>query len=243
MKAKLITCCLLLAGYTSLFAQTGSKKLKISHVTGDIYVYTTYMKYKNKTTSANSLYIVTKAGVVMLDVPWDTTRFQPLLDSIQTRHHQPVVLCIGTHHHDDRTAAFDFLRAKGIKTYSSRHTYELCKKNHEKLAEYQFEKDTTFNVGGYAIQTFYPGPGHAPDNIVIWLEKDKLLYAACFLKSAEAPNLGYTKESDIRQWPLSIRKVQQRFPHPQYIIPGHDGWRDTGSLKHTLELLQQAKTK
>src|SRR5580698_3160547 len=69
-------------------------RLTITHLTGSVYVYTTWRTLPDGPFPANSAYVVTTKGVVLLDCPWDTTQYQPLLDSIEARHHAPVVLFI-----------------------------------------------------------------------------------------------------------------------------------------------------
>src|SRR5438270_2185540 len=91
-----------------LSAQVG--KLEIIHLTGDFYVYTTYQVLGGKPYPSNSMYVVTSKGVVLIDTPWDSTEFQPLLDSIEIRHHKKAVLCISTHYHSDRTAGLAFYK-------------------------------------------------------------------------------------------------------------------------------------
>ena len=54
-------------------------------LTGDFYIYTTYNTYQGNRIPANGMYLVTGAGVVLFDTPWDNTQFQPLLDSIQLK--------------------------------------------------------------------------------------------------------------------------------------------------------------
>ena len=142
--------------------------LQISHLTGDYYIFTTYKPINGKPFPSNGMYLVTDEGVVLFDTPWDTTQFQPLLDSIEERHGKKVVMCISTHFHDDRTAGLDFLKSKGIKTFSSKQTFDLCKENNEKQAEFYFNGDTTFTFGNHTFETYYPGEGHTKDNIVIW---------------------------------------------------------------------------
>jgi metallo-beta-lactamase class B len=218
-----------------------NKDLVISHLAGDCYVYTTYSKYKDTKYPSNSMYIVTRDGVVMIDTPWDTTQFQPLLDSIRARHNKPVVLCIATHFHADRTAGLAFLRDKGVKTYTSKQTYDLCATHNEKQSEFYFIKDTAFKAGGQPIQTFYPGEGHAPDNIVVWYGKDKVLYGGCFAKSVESTDLGNLSDANVKQWPASLVSAMNKFPKRKYVIPGHLGWTNIRSLEHTLQMLKQGK--
>ncbi len=215
--------------------------LEIRQLTGDFYIFTTYQVYNNEPVPANGMYVVTDKGVVMLDGAWDPAQNQPLLDSIQARHHKKVVLEIGTHYHSDRSGAFDFMRKKGIKTYSSLKTLELCKQFGEHEAEFYFVKDTTFHVGKLEFETYYAGPGHTRDNIVIWFPKAKILYGGCLIKDADAKDLGNIKDADLEQWPETLKKVQQRYPEPAYIIPGHGNWDSRRALIHTLELLQRDK--
>jgi len=59
------------------------------------------------------------------------------------------------------------------------------------------------------------------------------------VKSTEAIDLGYTKEANLAEWPKTIKKIQNKFGTPAYIIPGHQAWNSNKALEHTLELLKQ----
>ena len=224
---------------SGLLAQKNNKTLKITPLCKDAYVFTTYNEYKGELVPANGMYIVTNSGVVMLDSPWDTLQFQPLLDSIENRHHQKVVLCIATHSHDDRTAGLEYYRMKGAKTYTSKQTYDICKEKNEKQSEFYFTKDTLFTICDKTFQTFYPGEGHTKDNIVIWLEKEKIIYGGCFVKSVESKDLGNLNDANPKEWKISIKKVMTRFPKANYVIPGHFDWSNKNSMKHTLKLIEK----
>jgi len=220
----------------SIFGQPAGSKLEISRLTGDFYIYTTYNYYKGERIPANGMYLVTDKGVVLFDSPWDTTQFQPLLDSIKTRHNKKVVLCFASHFHEDRTAGLEYYKQQGIKTYTTRQTDELSKKRGMKRAEFLMDKDTTFSVGQYSFQIYYPGHGHAPDNIVIWFEKEKVLYGGCLIKSVEDDNLGNLGDASVTAYAATLKNVQQKCKAPKHIITGHSDWTSTQSLKHTLKM-------
>jgi metallo-beta-lactamase class B len=225
------------------FAQSPEPGLTISHLTGDFYVYTTYGTYKGEPVPSNSMYLVTTRGVVLFDTPWDSTQFQPLLDSIQIKHHRKVVMCISTHFHKDRTAGLDYYRRKGIRTYTTMRTDSLSRLNHEKRAEYLIQQDTLFTVGEHTFQTYYGGQGHSPDNIVIWFEKEKILYGGCLIKSTEADDLGNLGDANVKAWGVTIQNIRQKFGEPIYVIPGHLDWHNPSSLSHTSDLIRQYKGK
>lgn len=223
--------------------QTPNPGLIISHLTGDFYVYTTFGLYNGDPVPSNSMYMVTSDGVVLFDTPWDSTQFKPLLDSIIIRHNKKVVMCISTHFHDDRTGGLEYYRSMGIRTYTSKKTDELSKKKNKKRAEFLIYKDSVFTVGQHSFQTYYGGPGHSPDNIVIWFDKEKILYGGCLIKSTEADDLGYLGDANVEKWVVTIKNIQHKFRNPQYIIPGHSDWQSKESLTHTSDLIREYEEK
>ena len=228
---------------TNIFGQTNEAKLKISHLTGDFYIYTTYNTYEGSQVPANGMYLITNNGVVLFDTPWDTTQFQPLLDSIKLRHNKNVTTCIATHWHGDRTEGLEYYRNKGIRTYTTSLTDKLSKENNKKRAEYLIEKDTIFNLGQYTFETYYPGQGHTADNIVIWFDKEKILYGGCLIKGADAENLGYLGDANVTEYFSTLKKVQEKYPNPKFIIISHSEWDNMNSLKHSIKLAKKLRRK
>nr|WP_294907776.1 BlaB/IND/MUS family subclass B1 metallo-beta-lactamase [uncultured Lacibacter sp.] len=228
---------------TGLNAQTKNAALKITHLTGDFYIYTTYNTYQQSQVPANGMYVVTNNGVVMFDTPWDTTQFQPLLDSIQLRHNKKVTLCFATHWHSDKTAGLEYYRQQGIATYTTTLTDELSKKNEKKRAQFLMTKDTVFRAGQYKFETYYPGQGHTEDNIVIWFEKEKILFGGCLIKGASDENLGFLGDGNINEYETTLTRVQKKFPNPRFIIVAHSDWNNLNSLKHSIEMAKELKRK
>jgi len=228
---------------TNIFGQINEAKLKISHLTGDFYIYTTYNTYEGSRIPANGMYLLTNHGVVLFDTPWDTTQFQPLLDSIKLKHNKYVTICIATHWHSDRTDGLDYYKQKGIKTYTTYLTDKLSKKNNKKRAEYLMENDTIFTIGQYSFETYYPGKGHTEDNIVVWFNKEEILYGGCLIKGADAENLGYLGDGNVLEYETTLKNVQKKYPYPKFIIVSHHGWNNINSLKHSIKLAGKLKKK
>ena len=228
---------------TTIFGQAEKSRLKISHLTGDFYIYTTYNTYEGSQLPANGMYLLTNNGVLLFDTPWDTTQFQPLLDSIKLKHNKSVTLCIASHWHGDRTEGLEYYKQKGIKTYTTLLTDELSKKNHKKRAEFLMAKDTVFNTDQYSFETYYPGEGHTADNIIIWFRKEKILYGGCLIKGADAENLGYLGDANMAAYESTLKKVQKKCPDPKFIIISHSDWNNINSLKHSIKLARKLKKK
>ncbi|MBS1653688.1 MAG: BlaB/IND/MUS family subclass B1 metallo-beta-lactamase [Bacteroidetes bacterium] len=231
----------LLFTLTNSFSQTTGAKLLITHLTGDFYVYTSYGYFNGIKIPANGMYLLTSKGAVVFDTPWDSTQFQPLLDSIRIKHKKETVLCIATHFHEDRTGGLDYFRNKGIKTYTTQRTDQLSLLHGEKRAAFLIHTDTSFTVGQYSFQTYYPGEGHTRDNIVIWFKKEKVLYGGCLIKSVADKDLGNLSDANVNTYAQTIRNVMQHCPDPLYIITGHNDWTNKRSLQHTLEMAEAAR--
>ncbi len=240
---KLLTIILTFGLLSPVFGQAQEAKLKISHLTGDFYIYTTYNTYQESKLPANGMYLVTNTGVVLFDTPWDTTQFQPLLDSIKLRHNKAVVMCIATHWHGDRTEGLDYYKQQGIKTYTTVLTDEWSKKNDMKRAEYLIAKDTVFHIESYSFETYYPGEGHTADNIIIWFNKEKILYGGCLIKGADAKNLGYLGDANVTEYVTTLKRVQLKCTDPSFIIISHSDWNNINSLKHSIKLAKKLKRK
>lgn len=214
-------------------------QLDIRQLYANFYVYTTYKPIQGRAFPSNSMYVLGDSGVVMIDTPWDSTQTQPLLDSIESRHHQKVIACIVTHAHDDRTAGLGLLKRKGIRTYSTLQSQQLGLAKGEQTAAFTFDAGACFYFGNIELHTFYPGEGHTADNIVVWFPHERILYGGCFVKSVESGGLGNIADANLQAWPQSIQKVMKQYPRIRFIIPGHQGWHSRKALRHTLKLLKR----
>ena len=229
--------------FGDIFGQAPDSQLQITRLTGDFYIYTTYNLYKGDKIPANGMYLVTSKGVALFDTPWDTTQFQPLLDSIKLKHNKSVVMCFATHWHSDKTAGLEYYRQKGIKTYTTALTDELSKKNNKKRAEFLLAHDTVFNVGEYSFETYYPGQGHTEDNIIIWFKKEYILYGGCLIKGVDDEDLGYLEDGNVKEYASTLKKVQKKCRKPSFIIITHSDWKNVNSLKHSLIMAKKLKKK
>ncbi|MBU3744858.1 MAG: subclass B1 metallo-beta-lactamase, partial [Sediminibacterium sp.] len=208
--------------------------LEIHNIAPNIFVYTTYHTYKGELFPANGLFVVSSQGVIIVDSPWDTTQFQPLLDTIYSISGKKAVISIGTHFHDDRIGGIDFFKQNGISTYTSRYTDSILQARSIPRSAFHFERDTVFQMGDTEFRTFYPGPGHTQDNIVIWFPKQKILYGGCLIKTTSDSNLGNTADGDTKEYVQSVRKVKRKYSDAKLVIPGHKQWGGIELVQHTL---------
>ena len=207
-----------------------------------LYLYKTFGVFGGKEYSTNALYLITKKGVVLFDVPWQKTQYQSLMDTIKKRHNLPVIAVFATHSHADRAGDLSFYNNKGIKTYATAKTNELLKKEGKATSNNLIKTGKKYKIGGEEFIVDFLGEGHTADNVVVWFPKYNVLDGGCLVKSSSAVDLGYTGEANIQQWPLTMKNLQAKYPSSAKVIPGHDEWKGNDHVKHTLELLHKQST-
>lgn len=152
-------------------------------------------------------------------------------------------MAFATHWHSDKTAGLEYYRKQGIRTYTTELTDMLSKKNKMKRAEFLMTNDTVFSVGSYSFATYYPGQAHTEDNIVIWFEREKILYGGCLIKGADDKNLGFLGDGNVSEYASTLKRVQKKFKNPKFIIIAHSDWNNINSLSHSIMMAEELKRK
>lgn len=208
-------------------------------LSSNLYLYKTFGVFGGKEYSTNALYLITKKGVVLFDVPWQKSQYQSLMDTIKKRHNLPVIAVFATHSHADRAGDLSFYNNKGISTYATDKTNELLKKEGKATSSKIIKTGKKYKIGGEEFVVDFLGEGHTADNVVVWFPKYNVLDGGCLVKSSSATDLGYTGEANVKQWPVTMKNLQAKYPSNAKVIPGHDEWKGNDHVKHTLELLQK----
>jgi metallo-beta-lactamase class B len=220
---------------STTMAQTDSLDAVITPLTFDVFVHTSFKRLSGSPFPSNGLIVRTSTGMVLIDNAWDERQARQVIDWARTTLDQPVVLCVVTHAHDDRYGGYAVLDSEKIPLWSTQHTAERSKISSLRGI---LPNDTLIRVGDTDIEIHFPGAGHAPDNIVVWLPSEKILFGGCLIKSSSATHLGNIADADLDSWPAAIQDLLQRYPDARWIVPGHHNWSGRDALARTLQLLR-----
>jgi metallo-beta-lactamase class B/metallo-beta-lactamase class B GIM len=235
MKLFLKLIMLTLSGYAC--ANEDIPELVIEEIEANVYLHKSYSHVEGfGLVSANGLVVIDEDKAFIIDTPWSEKDTEKLVTWINEKNIE-LIGSISTHSHEDRTAGIKLLNSRSISTYASALTNELLKKEGKAFASYTVE-DMDNTLFGGLIDTFYPGAGHAVDNIVVWLPQSKILFGGCLVKSLGAKTLGYTGDASIEKWPHSLEKVNLKYPVARLVVPGHGRYGDRQLLDHTKKLAE-----
>jgi len=189
---------------------------------------------------ANGLLAEIDGGLLLVDTTWNDEQVSALVDWAQRELHRPVVAAVATHSHGDRTGGLGALRRRGIPVGGLDLTAARAAQAGMPALEVLLSTAEPVRRDARGFELFYPGPGHAADNIVVWLPRAQVLFGGCFVKDAAAEGLGNVADADLGAWPGSIEAVRRRYAQAAVVVPGHGPVGDKGALEHTLELLRRA---
>jgi glyoxylase-like metal-dependent hydrolase (beta-lactamase superfamily II) len=210
-------------------------ELQIRQLTDNVYLHTSFQAVTGfGVVDSNGLVVTVGNDAYIIDTPWSKRDTQKLLAWIEQRGFIPRG-SVSTHFHDDRTAGIALLNSKAVPTYASRLTNELLEKAGKPQAADAIASDDFWLLKN-EIQVFFPGAGHAPDNVVVWLPTPKILFGGCLVRPAETTNLGNTNDAVMDAWAASIGNLQSRYGNAALVVPGHGKVGDVSMLEHTRAL-------
>ncbi len=189
---------------------------------------------------SNGLLVDTVDGLVLVDTAWTDEKTVWLLDWAEKNVGEPVTDAIITHAHFDKMGGVRALHERGVKTWALPLTNRLAPANDLVPTTHTLSESQTFHQ---TLEIFFPGPGHSPDNLVVYVPAERLLHGGCLIRPGGASNLGNTGDADISAWDTSVRAVQKRFPKARHILPSHGDLGGKRLLKHTIELVEAHREK
>jgi len=214
---------------------------------------------------SNSLLVFgSKGSCLLLDTPYTPEATQVLLNWIIERNGTlPPAVAVNTHFHIDRLGGNAALRAAGIPIHGSDLTVRLLEErglglhmmdilpepyreayaNVPLLAPdkvFPIAEGKVLDLDGERVEIIFPGGGHTPANLVVWLPARKVLFAACIVKCLGSKGLGYVGDGDVPHWLESLRVLKSRFPEAQWVVPGHGSSGGPELIDFTIHLVETA---
>lgn len=188
--------------------------------------------------SGNGLVIVGAGGALLVDTPWTPGKTAALVRWIERDLGRPLTDVVVTHAHGDSAGGVSAI-PPGARLHARRETAAIAAGNGAPFEATWLKDATTIHLGGAQVEVFFPGAGHAPDNVVVHLPARRLLFGGCFVKAAAATDLGNLADADVPAWRASIARVRARYPDLETVVPGHGAVGGAELLAHTARLIDE----
>jgi len=187
---------------------------------------------------SNGLIYVSSGACYVFDTPMTEEISQQLLDWIVKEQKLSIAGVIVNHFHEDCLGGLEVFHQAGIPSYSGKMTQFLAELDTAVVPQVGFKRRKTLRLSGEKIILYYPGEAHSRDNTVAWILKEKVLFGGCMVKSIKSGK-GNLDDANVPAWPLTIKKVKEKFGDAHWVIPGHGKAGGIELLDFTISLFTE----
>ncbi len=212
----------------------------------------------NEGFNSNAGFVVTNAGVVVFDALGTPALGRQLRRLIAQTTTQPIRRVIVSHYHSDHFYGLQALAGPGVEVWAHASVRDYLATNaaaarleerRHSLAPWVNDKtrivvptryigdDTRFTLGGLHFRVVHVGPAHTPEDLMMMVEEDRVLYAGDLVFAGRVP---FAADGDVGSWIRSLDRIVQL--QPRIVVSGHgrhstDAVGDLTQTRNYLEFL------
>ena len=194
----------------------------------------------NQNFISNAGFVVTSGGVVLVDALGSPILAQKLISEIKKITNQKIVAVIVSHYHADHVYGLQEFKKIGAKIYAqgegrnylssetakqrliaSRVDFAPWVNEETKLipADVWIDQKSKLNIGGVEFLINRVGPAHAPEDLMVYVPSEKVLFAGDLVFRGRIPFVG---NADSKGWLLALDEIEKL--NPSVVIPGHGAY-------------------
>lgn len=214
--------------------------VSFANIADGVWVHTTnYTLPGQAPISSNGLVVLDGEDVILVDGAWGELATVALLEAIKTEVGKPVTKMVITHHHPDKIAGVDAAERTGIAVFTHADTPTLAARSgfavpNTSVAALDAPRSRS-KIG--RVELAFPGPAHAPDNLVVYISDAGVLYTGCAMRGADVSTLGNIEDADLKAWPGSLAWTKATYKDAKIVVPGHGKGGDLSLIDKTLKML------
>ncbi|MES2149377.1 MAG: MBL fold metallo-hydrolase [Pseudomonadota bacterium] len=197
------------------------------------------VSHENQGFNSNAGFVVTSDGVVVFDALGTPALGKALIERIRTVTRAPIRKVIVSHYHADHFYGLAAFKASGpveVIAGQPARAYLASGAPEARLAErrqslapwidaqmaaiapdtYLGQAETSFRMGGITFRLVAAGPAHTPEDLMMLVEEDGVLFAGDVIFGGRIPFVG---DADITPWLGAIDRLAAY--RPQVLVAGH----------------------
>jgi cyclase len=221
----------------------------VKQIASDLYFFYDY-------DGSNSVFLVTDAGVLVIDTREHPRAAQDLLARIRRVTDKPIKWVINSHFHGDHNYGNATFQAAGATFVAQEETARIMKlvqpkemarrqgyfKEHNYdpkevkliLPDMTFDKEMSIYLGGREIRLMYFGPGQQAGDTFVLFPQDRALFTPGAFTTRSMPNMAFTTSVD--NWIQMLDKVAARQDY-DVILPAHGDVAHREDIKELQSML------
>ncbi len=219
---------------------------------------------QNQNFISNAGFVITPKGVVVVDALGSPILAKKLIAEIKKLTPQNVVAVIVTHYHADHIYGLQEFKKIGAKIYAQNQglSYLASETARQRLsasrvdfapwvnsstklmaADIWIDQNHTLTIGGVDFKISRVGPAHTPEDLMIFVPSEGVLFAGDLVFRGRIPFVG---SADSKGWLSALDAIEQL--NPKIVIPGHGDYsiqptEDIAFTRNYLKYLRESMSK
>ena len=217
----------------------------------------------NQNFISNAGFVVTPKGVVVVDALGSPVLAKKLIREIARITPQKIVAVIVSHYHADHVYGLQEFKKIGAKIYAqgegrnylssetarqrliaSRIDFAPWVNDNTNLiaADVWIDNKFKLTIGGVGFFISRVGPAHAPEDLMVYIPSEKVLFAGDLVFRGRIPFVG---NADSKGWLSALDEIEGL--NPDIVIPGHGNYsvqpaQDIAFTRGYLQYLRESMT-
>ena len=178
----------------------------------DLYAY-----ISDNDASANSTFLVSEQGILVVDTGLNAQEGRKLLDEIRKISAAPVRWIVNTHYHPDHRGGNSVVGPDAviISTEFTRAQMASSAPDYA-LNETIGSKGLTLYVGGHKVHIYHPGPAHTRGDLIVYFPDEHAIATGDLFLTNSCPAMD---DGDMENWIAAIDRMLE-LP-VEHFVPGH----------------------
>lgn len=194
-----------------LLLWTANAFASVQQIGPDLYAY-----ISNNDSSANSTFLVSEQGILVVDTGLNAEEGHKLLAEIRKFSPAPVRWIVNTHYHPDHRGGNGVV-GPDAAIISTEYTRErMGDKGATTGPAVAPRGELKLYVGGHEVRIYHPGPAHTRGDLVVYFPDQRALATGDLFLTNSCPAMD---DGDLENW---IAALDQMLALPlENVVPGH----------------------
>jgi len=178
----------------------------------DLYAY-----ISDNDASANSTFLVSDQGILVVDTGLNAQEGRKLLGEIRKISPAPIRWIVNTHYHPDHRGANRVVGPDAIIISTAFTRAQTAKAAQESsVDETVGPKGLVLYVGGHEVRIYHPGPAHTQGDLIVYFPDEHAIATGDLFLTNSCPAMD---DGDMENW---IMALDDMLALPvEHVVPGH----------------------